>query len=61
MYLDQGQKYLSGTDGMGIVFLFLAEIDLERGIFNFTSEFFNHEESKEVFDAKSKNKIKKIN
>ena len=33
----------------------------QRGIFIFTSEFFNSKVSKEVFDAKSKNKIKKIN
>ena len=36
-------------------------MNIQRGIFIFTSEFFNSKVSKKVFDAKSKNKIKKIN
>ena len=32
---------------------------IKRGIFIFTSEFFNSKVSKEVFDVKSKNVIKK--
>ena len=34
---------------------------MKRGIFIFTSEFSNSKDSKEVFDVKSKNGIKKIN